>query len=219
MSDNYWKQKEHSDANFIIRQIYLHSNKDSIISMFVKGPPENEGFMWCRCEGGPGKYWTSEEAQGLKYVSNLVLDRGWDSSGFGFMMRVVQDKIKKDYHAVSVLKQKFTPYLKHYLALSILKRKFTPYLLHYLYKPNGIRMKHISKITLVGKNSDKKEILNPEEEELNPELSYDEDTAKKYFINTSTLQFLRNYNNIGQETIKNFDPETIKNLLEIIKKN
>lgn len=205
MSNNNWKQKEHSDANFITRQIYLHSNKDSIISMFVKGPPENKGFMWCGCEGGPGKYWTSEEAHGLKYVSNLVLDRGWDSSGFGFMMRVVQDKIKKEYYAVSIL-----------------KRKFTPYLLHYLYKPDGIRMKHISKITLVGKNNKEKEILNPEEEEeeeLNPELSYDEDTAKKYFINTTVLQFLRNNNNIDLETIKNFDPEKIKNFLEIIKKN
>ena len=202
MSNNNWKQKEHSDANFITRQIYLHSNKDSIISMFVKGPPENEGFMWCRCEGGPGKYWTSEEAQGLKYVSNLVLDRGWDSSGFGFMMRVVQDKIKKDYHAVSVLKQNFTPYIQHRL-----------------YKPGGKRMKQVAETTLVGKNNEEKEILNPEEEELNPELSYDEDTAKKYFINTTDLQFLRNNSNIDPETIKNFDPKTIKNLLEIIKKN
>jgi hypothetical protein len=212
MSDNYWKQKEHSDANFIIRQIYLHSNKDSIISMFFKGPPENEGFMWCGCEGGPARYWTCEEANGLKYVSNLVLDKGWDSSGFGFMMRVVQDRIKKEYLAIFILKQKFTPYLKHYLALSILKRKFTPYLLHYLYKPDGIRMKHISKITLVGKNSDKKEILNPEEEEevvRYEELSF----AKICEIDNGVSDIIQS------NLIKNFDPETIKNLLEIIKKN
>ena len=73
MSCDYWEQKKIYDANYIIGLINQHPNKDNIISMFVKGPPENEGFMWCASEGGPGQYWTTEEANGMKYVSYLYL--------------------------------------------------------------------------------------------------------------------------------------------------
>ena len=33
----------------------------------------------------------------IKYVENLVLDKGWDSSGYGFMMRFIQARIKEKY--------------------------------------------------------------------------------------------------------------------------
>ena len=36
-------------------------------------------------------------------------------------------------------------------ALSILREKFTPYINHWLYKPDGIRMREIKKNTMVGK--------------------------------------------------------------------
>ena len=36
-------------------------------------------------------------------------------------------------------------------AISILNDKFIPYLQHYLYKPNGIRAKQVADTTLVGK--------------------------------------------------------------------
>ena len=36
-------------------------------------------------------------------------------------------------------------------AISILNDKFLPYILHYLYKPNGIRAKQVADTTLVGK--------------------------------------------------------------------
>jgi hypothetical protein len=38
-------------------------------------------------------------------------------------------------------------------AISILTEKFTPYVRHYLYKPNGIRMKQVAETTLVGKSN------------------------------------------------------------------
>ena len=66
--------------------------------MFLKGPPEDLGFMWCEKTGGPDCHWTEKEAEGLKYVGNLVLDKGWDSSGYGFMMRFIQARIKEKYH-------------------------------------------------------------------------------------------------------------------------
>ena len=39
-----------------------------------------------------------------------------------------------------------------------LRKKFIPYINHWLYKPNGPRMKHLSKITMVGKNLKKSTI-------------------------------------------------------------
>ena len=81
--------KADKDIITIVNTINNHENKQGIISMFIKGPPEDEGFMWCE-EGGPGCWWNKEEADGLKFVSDLVLDLGWDSSGYGFMMRFVQ---------------------------------------------------------------------------------------------------------------------------------
>ena len=85
--------KKNIDIVFFLNKINQHNLKQHIISMFIKGPPENEGFMWCESNGGPDCYWTEEESQGLKYVENLVLGKGWDSSGYGFMMRFIQQKI------------------------------------------------------------------------------------------------------------------------------
>lgn len=46
-------------------------------SMFKKGPPKDQGFMWCKNDD---VYWT-------------VLGKGWDSSGYGIMMRNLQNDI------------------------------------------------------------------------------------------------------------------------------
>ena len=89
--------KKNIDIEFFLNEIDNHQNKEHIISMFMKGPPPNKGFMWCESSGGPDCHWTLEEAQGLKYVENLVLDKGWDSSGYGFMMRFIQSRIKEKY--------------------------------------------------------------------------------------------------------------------------
>jgi len=87
--------KADKDLITIVDKINNHENKQGIISMFIKGPPEDDGFIWCEKEGGPGCWWNKEEADGLKFVGDLVLDLGWDSSGYGFMMRFVQREIKK----------------------------------------------------------------------------------------------------------------------------
>ena len=87
--------KADNDLITIVDKINNHENKQGIISMFIKGPPEDEGFIWCEKEGGSGCWWNKEEADGLKFVSDLVLDLGWDSSGYGYMMRFVEREIKK----------------------------------------------------------------------------------------------------------------------------
>ena len=52
------------------------------ISSPTKGPPDDTGFMWCSKEGGPGLYWSKEEADALISLSDYVLEMGWESSGY-----------------------------------------------------------------------------------------------------------------------------------------
>ena len=85
--------KKNKDLEEILTYINNHPNKDGIVSMFQKGPPLETGFMYCSKQGGQGFHWTEEEANGLIEIESLVLNKGWDSSGYGFMMRYIQCKI------------------------------------------------------------------------------------------------------------------------------
>ena len=89
--------KKNIDIQYFLKKIEEHPLKNDIINMFMKGPPPNKGFMWCESSGGPDCHWTLEEAQGLKFIERLVLDKGWDSSGYGFMMRFIQSRIEEKY--------------------------------------------------------------------------------------------------------------------------
>lgn len=90
-------QKKDIDVIFFLQEIDKHPLKIHIISMFKKGPPKDQGFMWREEIGGPGKYWTVQEAEALKYVQNLVLSKNGDSSGYGYMMRILQNKLEETY--------------------------------------------------------------------------------------------------------------------------
>ena len=95
------ESKAQKDIIDIVKQINNHENKNSIVSVFMRGPPKNDGFMWCDKEGGPDKWWSIEEAEGLKFVSELVLNLGWDSSSYGIMLRKIQNEIKKQVLSTS----------------------------------------------------------------------------------------------------------------------
>ena len=83
------------DTTDIINIIENHSNKHGILSMFKKGPLEDKGFMWSNEQD---EHWTTEESNGLKYITELVLERDWDSSGYGIMMRNLQNEVNKLNH-------------------------------------------------------------------------------------------------------------------------
>jgi len=85
-----WQEKSKNDSEKIMRFIESHPKFDAIYSAFTKGPDPESGFMWTTTE-----WWTQEEGEAIEIVSNKVLDYGWDSSGYGYMMRVIQDKIKE----------------------------------------------------------------------------------------------------------------------------
>ena len=51
----------------------------------MKGPDLNPA-LWTTTE-----WWSPEEGEAIKIVSNKVLDYGWDS-GYGYMMRLIESK-------------------------------------------------------------------------------------------------------------------------------
>ncbi len=89
-----FEQKGKKDLLTFFNFIINHDKKDDITNMFVKGPPQNKGFMWCGKEGGKDHWWSEREAAGLSIINEQVLGLGWDSSGYGIMMRMIQKKIK-----------------------------------------------------------------------------------------------------------------------------
>ena len=85
-----FEQKSKHDSEKIMRFIESHPKFDAIYSAFTKGPEPECGFMWTTTE-----WWTQEEGEAIEIVSNKVLEYDWDSSGYGYMMRVIQAKIKE----------------------------------------------------------------------------------------------------------------------------
>ena len=82
--------KAKRDSEAIMRFIESHELFNDIYSAFIKGPKPGEGFMWT-----PDSWWVGGEKEAVKIVSDKVLEYNWDSSGYGYMMRVIQAKIKE----------------------------------------------------------------------------------------------------------------------------
>lgn len=83
------QEKCKHDSEKIMRFIESHPKFDAIYRAFMKGPDPQSGFMWTTTE-----WWSPEEGEAIEIVSNKVLDYDWDSTGYGYMMRVIQDKIQ-----------------------------------------------------------------------------------------------------------------------------
>ena len=106
------QEKANNDLKQTMIWINSRNNKDWIYNMFIKGPPENKGFMWCDQEGGENKWWSEKESQGLKDVTQYVLDLGWDSSGYGLFMRKIQNHIKSQFENKKIRNQFAKKYKK-----------------------------------------------------------------------------------------------------------
>ena len=83
------QEKCKHDSEKIMIFIESHPKFDAIYRAFMKGPDPQSGFQWTTTE-----WWSLEEGEAIKIVSNKVLDYDWDSSGYGYMMRVIESKIK-----------------------------------------------------------------------------------------------------------------------------
>lgn len=82
-------RKAQSDLTKIISFIENHEKSQDIYSIFSKGPDPECGFMWTSSE-----WWTQKQQEALEIISNKVLDLGWDSSGYGIMMRMIQNEMQ-----------------------------------------------------------------------------------------------------------------------------
>lgn len=88
MSNMEATAKQHLEI--ITNFIYTHEKKNDILKMFRRGPDPQSGFMWSGNE-----WWSEEERIAVEIIANKVLDLGWDSSGYGYMMRLVEFSINE----------------------------------------------------------------------------------------------------------------------------
>jgi hypothetical protein len=70
------------DTQEIIKFIDNHELKDKIIAMFLQGVSHDTGWMFC-----------GKESDEFKAIQNKVLALNYDSSGFGVMMRSIEQAI------------------------------------------------------------------------------------------------------------------------------
>ena len=78
--------------------ITSHDDHEHIVSMYKKGPPAECGFMWYPTgwdEHCPSNWFTEEQRAALETMKTWVLEKGWDSSGYGFMQRHIQNKVRE----------------------------------------------------------------------------------------------------------------------------
>lgn len=68
------------DVQRVIHWILKHEEKNDIISVYKKGPPKDQGFMW----------WQDPI---VEMVGQKILQMGYDSSAYALMQRKVQHKI------------------------------------------------------------------------------------------------------------------------------
>lgn len=84
-------EKFENDSNDIINNILAHTDREAMISVLRKGPPNQLGFMWGL---NIPDYWTPQEIEGINQMHIWVLQHGWESSGYAIMFRELQNKIK-----------------------------------------------------------------------------------------------------------------------------
>ena len=84
------EKRAETDCQKIVSFMESHPQFNDMHNAFIKGPKPDCGFMWT-----PDDWWVGGEKSAIKIVSNKVLGYGWDSSGYGWMMRLIQKKIKE----------------------------------------------------------------------------------------------------------------------------
>ncbi len=83
------RKVEVDTAHFVARVKEL-----GIENVMRVGPPDNEGFMWWkRTHLRDGTAMSEAQKDNLEILKHEVLDRQWDSSGYGWMMRSIQNKL------------------------------------------------------------------------------------------------------------------------------
>lgn len=83
------------DAHFIenaLEFIYSHNLKDNIIANYLRGPPEDRGFMFYNWE--TDNLLSDNDKAAFTVMQAYILDGGYDSgSSFGCMQRAIQARV------------------------------------------------------------------------------------------------------------------------------
>ena len=76
-----------SDCKKALTFIEEHELRDKIISMYIKGPPEDKGFSW----------WQNDTPEYIA-MHGFILAMDYDSSAYAVMHRKIQESIRDMYH-------------------------------------------------------------------------------------------------------------------------
>ena len=86
------EEKLKKDCAYIVQAILHNEQARYMVRVLQKGPPKDLGYMWGLNEPD---YWTQQEKGAISTMHIWVLQKGWESSGYGIMMRKIQRKIKE----------------------------------------------------------------------------------------------------------------------------
>ena len=86
------EEKLKKDCADIVQAILSNEQAKFMVQVFQKGPPEDLGYMWGLNEPD---YWTQQEKDAINTMHIWVLQKGWESSGYGIMFRSLEASIKK----------------------------------------------------------------------------------------------------------------------------
>jgi len=86
------EEKLKIDCVRIVRDILDNKQAKYMVQVLQKGPPKDLGYMWGLNEP---EYWTQQEKEAINTMHIWVLQKGWESSGYGIMFRSLEAAIKK----------------------------------------------------------------------------------------------------------------------------
>ena len=86
------EEKLKTDCADIVQAILSNKQAKFMVQVLQKGPPEDSGYMWGLNEPD---YWTQREKDAINTMHIWVLQKGWESSGYGIMFRSLEVAIKK----------------------------------------------------------------------------------------------------------------------------
>ena len=85
------EKKLQIDKKEIIKVMLAHTEAKYMVQVLKKGPPKDLGYMWGLDEPD---YWTEREKAAINIMHVWVLQKGWESSGYGIMFRELEKEIK-----------------------------------------------------------------------------------------------------------------------------
>mgnify|MGYP006261990779 CR=1 FL=1 len=88
------KTKFINDMTTVMKTIHSHEDRCWIHNAFIKGPPDSiTGFKYCSFEGGPNNHWSIKEANGIKFIADMISDLGYKNEPYNIFLKVIRNRI------------------------------------------------------------------------------------------------------------------------------